>query len=73
MPDIGKKKYCLISLGEIRFNTSGDRNTNLQDIQTTAGLQRGPEDGVVKATSSLVDSGKVKKQSQLLKNAVKRK
>ena len=42
-------------------------------FQTTAGLQRGPDDGVVKATSSLVDTGKVKKQSQLLKNAVKRK
>ena len=42
-------------------------------FQTTAGLQRGAEDGVVKATSSLVDTGKVKKQSQLLKNAVKRK
>jgi len=45
----------------------------LRRNQTTAGLQRGPEDGVVKATSSLVDTGKVKKQSQLLKNAVKRK
>jgi hypothetical protein len=45
----------------------------LRRNQTTAGLQRGAEDGVVKATSSLVDTGKVKKQSQLLKNAVKRK
>ena len=64
---------CLVSRIPYLYLSSSWSWSYVARFQTTAGLQRGAEDGVVKATSSLVDTGKVKKQSQLLKNAVKRK